>query len=276
MASTVLITGASQGIGRAIAQSFAENHYNVVLAARQSDRLDAAAQELEAAGHSALAILTDVKDPVQVEHLVQKAIAHYGAIDVLVNNAGIYISGAVEEFSLADWHQAIDTNLWGYIHTTHAILPHFLERQAGTLVNIGSVGGKISLPYLVPYTTTKFAVTGLTQALRSELSPKGIQVVGIYPNLIKSNFLERAIFRGKDDQDTRDRYDQVDKILKVPGIETPADVAKAVLHAVKHKQNKDVVVGSANMATAFNTVFPSLMQKMFNVIFKNRDHSASH
>ena len=276
MTSTILITGASQGIGRAIAQSFAENHYNVALAARQSDRLDAAAQELEASGYSALAIPTDVKDPVQVEHLVQKAIAHYGAVDVLVNNAGIYISGAVEEFSLADWHQAIDTNLWGYIHATHAILPHFLERRAGTLVNISSVGGKVPLPYLVPYTTAKFAVTGLTQALRSELSPKGIQAVGIYPNLIKSSFLERAIFRGKDAQDTRDRYDQVDKILKVPGVETPTDVAKAVLHAVKHKQNKDVVVGSANMATALNAVVPSLMQKMFNVVFKNRDHSISH
>lgn len=206
MAPTVLITGSSQGIGRATASLFAQNGYNVVITARQRDRLEDFAQSLKAEGHSVLAVPADVKDPGQVEHLVREAIAHYGPIDVLVNNAGIYMSGPVEEFSLEDWHQGIDTNLWGYIHTIHALLPHFLERKSGTIVNLSSIAGKVPIPYLVPYTTTKFAVTGLTQALHSELSPKGIQVCGIYPNIIKSSFLERAIFRGKDTDDASARY----------------------------------------------------------------------
>ncbi|MBD2463879.1 SDR family oxidoreductase [Oscillatoria sp. FACHB-1407] len=270
MASTVVITGASQGIGKAIAQKFAGEGYNVVLSARQSDRLEAVTQDLKTSGYEALAISTDVKDPEQVKNLIQRAIAHYGAIDVLINNAGIYLSGPVEEFSLDDWHQAIDTNLWGYVHTIHAILPHLLERGKGTIVNLGSIGGKVPVPYLVPYTTTKFAVTGLTQALQAELSVKGIQVCGIYPNLIKTDFLERAIFRGKDAEDERDRRRQVEQLLEVPFVEKPEDVVKAVWEAVT--QNRDeVVVGSAKISLASHNFLPGIVQWMMRKAFRNKD-----
>jgi short-subunit dehydrogenase len=270
MAPTVLITGASQGIGNAIAHKFAREGYNLVLAARHGDRLEAVAQELRNLNCQAIAVPTDVKDPEQVKHLVERALAEYGAIDVLVNNAGIYISGPVDAFSLDDWHQAIDTNLWGYIHTIHAILPHFLQRGSGTLVNISSIGGKVPVPYLVPYTTSKFAVTGLTQALEAELSAKGIQVCGVYPNLIKSDFLERAIFRGQDAADQQARQQQIEDILQVPLVEKPEDVAKAVWDAV-HKKQSDVTVGSANLSVASHRLFPGLMQWVFRKVFRNRD-----
>lgn len=267
MASTVIITGASQGIGKATALLFARKGYDLVLAARQSDRLEAAAQEVQTLGRQAIAIPTDVKDPEQVNALVDKALTHYGSIDVLVNNAGIYISGPVEQFSLDDWHQAIDTNLWGYIHTTQALLPHFLERGSGTIVNLSSIGGKVPVPYLVPYSTSKFAVTGFTEALHSELKPKGIQVCGVYPNIIKSDFMERAIFRGKDDQDTQARRNQVDQVLSVPVVEKPEDVAQAIWDAVKH-QRAEVVVGSANVSKAAYRLLPDLMQWVFRKTFQ--------
>lgn len=270
MAPTVLITGASQGIGRATALLFAQNGYNIVLAARHSEPLDAVVQELQMAGHSALAIPTDVKDFTQVGNLVEKALAVYSNIDVLVNNAGIYISGPVDQFSLEDWHQAIDTNLWGYIHTVHALLPHFIGRGSGTIVNLGSIGSKVAVPYLVPYITSKFAVTGFTQALEAELTPKGIHVCGIYPNLINSNFLERAIFRGRDEKDAQKRKQQIEQILKVPAVEKPEDVAQAIWNAVKHKRN-EVVVGSANLSVLMNTVLPGLMQRLSRIVFKHRD-----
>lgn len=272
MASTVLITGASQGIGKATAFLFARHGYNVVLAARQPDRLEAVAEELRNAGHSALAIPTDVRQFSEVNALVERAIAHYGKIDVLVNNAGIYISGPVEQFSLEEWHQAIDTNLWGYIHTIHALLPHFLEQGKGTIVNVGSVGGKAAIPYLTPYTTSKFAVTGLTEAMHTELAPKGIQVCGVYPNLIKSDFLERAIFQGQDSEDKQQRRQQVEQILQVPVVEKPEDVAEAIWKAVAHKQ-MEVIVGSANLSVAANNMFPGLMRWLFRTTFKNKDSS---
>lgn len=260
--AVVLVTGASQGIGRATALLFARKGYDLVLAARHPDRLQAVAQEIQNLGQSAIAIPTDVKDPQQVQALVAKALEHYSAIDVLVNNAGIYISGPVEAFSLEDWHQAIDTNLWGYIHTIHAVLPHLLTRGTGTIINVSSIGGKVPLPYLVPYTTTKFAITGLTEALHSELKPKGIHVGGIYPSIIKSDFLERAILRGNDQQDAQGRLDQLNQVLSTPVVEKPEDVAKAIWEAVR-QQKEEVLVGSANLSKAAYGVFPGLMQWVF-------------
>ncbi|MBF2046911.1 SDR family oxidoreductase [Leptolyngbya sp. NK1-12] len=270
MAPTVLITGASQGIGKATALLFAQKGYNIVLAARQADRLNAVAEELREAGHSALAVPTDVRLFSDVNALVNRAIEHYGSVEVLINNAGIYISGPVEHFSLDEWHQAIDTNLWGYIHTIHALLPHLLAQGKGTIVNVSSVGGKAAIPYLTPYTTSKFAVAGLTQALHTELAPKGIHVCGIYPNLIKSEFLERAIFVGQDADDQQQRRQQVEQILQVPGVEKPEDVAQAIWQAVA-QQRAEVIVGTANLSVALNNLLPGLMQWLFRRTFKNQD-----
>lgn len=270
MAPTVLITGASQGIGKATATQFANQGYNLVLAARQSDRLEAVAQEFRSQGHAVLAVPTDVKDPNQVDDLVQKALDEFGAIDVLVNNAGIFASGTVDQFSLEDWHQIIDTNLWGYIHTIHAVLPHFLARGKGMIVNLSSIGGKAASPYLVPYVTSKYAVTGLTQSLNAELSPKGIHVAGIYPNLIKSSFMERAVFRGRNEQDLHDRRQQIEQVLQVPVVEKPEDVAKAIWEAVKH-QRSEVLVGSAKLSAGISGIFPGLMQWLTRKTFQNQD-----
>jgi short-subunit dehydrogenase len=232
--------------------------------------LEAVARDLRASGHAALAITTDVKDPERVSLLIEKAIDYFGYIDVLVNNAGIYISGPAEEFSLDDWHQAIDTNLWGYIHTIHAVLPHFLGQGSGAIVNVSSIGGKVPLPYLVPYTTSKFAITGLTEALHTELAPKGIHVGGVYPNLISSDFLERAIFRGKDPEDAAARRKQVEQILKVPLVEKPEQVAQAIWEVVQYK-HKEVIVGSANLSIASNNLLPSPTQWLLRTTFKNQD-----
>lgn len=241
------------------------------MAARQPERLNQAAAEVQShnSAISVLAVPTDVTDPNQVNVLVEKALAQYGAIDVLVNNAGIYISGAVEQFSLEDWHRAIDTNLWGYIHTIHALLPQFAQRKSGTIVNVGSIGGKVPLAYLAPYTTSKFAVTGLTEALQTELEHKGIHVCGIYPNLIKTDFLERAVFRGNDAADTAARRRQVEQTLQVPLVEKPEDVAKAVWDAVKHHRSE--VVGSAKLSTLLYRLFPQLLQWTVKKTFQNKD-----
>jgi NADP-dependent 3-hydroxy acid dehydrogenase YdfG len=221
MTNTVIITGASQGIGKATALLFARHNYNVVLAARQLDRLEATAAQIRELGQEAIAISCDVKDPLQVNNLIQKGIDHFGHIDVLINNAGIFCLGPVEDFSLDDWHQIIDTNLWGYIHTINAILPHFLERRQGTIVNVSSIGGIEPIPYHIPYTTTKYAVTGLTKSLHAELSPKGIHVSGIYPSFISTQLMERAIFRGKDEETAQARSELVGKAIQAPVLEKP-------------------------------------------------------
>ncbi|MBD6615916.1 SDR family oxidoreductase [Komarekiella sp. 'clone 1'] len=271
MAPTVLITGASQGIGKATALLFARKGYDLVLAARHADHLEAVAQELQGLDCAApLTITCDVTDSSQVDTLVQKALEHYGYIDVLVNNAGIFASGPVEEFSLSDWHQVIDTNLWGYIHTINALLPHFLQRGSGTIVNLSSIGGKVPTPYLVAYCTSKFAVTGLTEALQAELQPKGIHVCGIYPNLIKTGLMERAIFRGKDEQDAQTRREQLNSVVKTPVVEKPEDVANAIWDAVKNNKS-EVMVGSANVSQGLYRLFPGLIKWVSRQGLKNKD-----
>jgi short-subunit dehydrogenase len=272
MAPIALITGSSEGIGKATALFLARKGYDIVLAARHSDTLEAAAREVRSLGREVLPVVTDMRDPVQVNSLIEKALGHYGQIDVLVNNAGVYLSGPIESFSLEDWHQAIDLNLWGYIYTIQALLPHFLQRGTGTIVNVSSIGGKVAVPYLAPYCTTKFAVTGLTESLQSELSPKGIHVAGIYPNVIKSNFMQRAVFRGKDAQDQKARQEQLEQVLKVPVVEKPEDVAQAIWEAIAH-QKAEVIVGSANLSVAASRLFPNLMQWVFRKTFQLKDQT---
>ena len=270
MTSTVLITGASQGIGKETALLFARNGYDVVLASRQADRLEAVASEVQSLGCDALAVPTDVRDAQQVERLIQTALDRFGAIDVLVNNAGVYLLGPVEECTLSDWHQIIDTNLWGYIHTIHALLPHFLERGTGIIINVGSIGGKVPIPYQVPYTASKYAITGLTESLQAELRPKGIQVCAIHPNFIKTDLMERAIFRGKDEQDAKERQALVERALKSPFLEEPEQVAQAIWDAVEH-QRSEVMVGSAKISNASYKMLPGAMEWVFRKTFSTKE-----
>ncbi|MBN3870259.1 MAG: SDR family oxidoreductase [Nostoc sp.] len=272
MAPTVLITGASEGIGKATALLFSRQGYNLVIAARHAEGLEAVAQEVQSLGGAApLTVTCDVTEASQVDTLVQKALEHYGYIDVLINNAGIFASGPVEQFSLSDWHQIIDTNLWGYIHTINALLPHFLQRGSGTIVNLSSIAGKVPTAYLVPYCTSKFGVTGLTEALQAELQPKGIHVCGIYPNLIKSSLMERAVFRGKDEQDAQSRREQLETVFKNPLVEKPENVANAIWDVVKNKKS-EVMVGSANFSQALYRLFPGLIKWVSRQALKNQDN----
>ena len=258
MAPTVLITGASQGIGKATAILFAQNGYDLVLAARNSDRLNSVAQEIIALGREVLVVPTDLSDAEQVSTLVEKALAAYGNINVLVNNAGICSTGPMENTSLADWQQIINVNLWGYIYTTHALLPQFLAQAAGTIINVGSFGGKVPLPYMTAYCTSKYAVTGFTETLRLELEPKGIQVCGVHPSATNSDFLERSLFRGENEQEVNQRRQQMEQMLKSPLASQPEDVAKAIWQAVKHPQ-AEIIVGTAAVATATHKLAPGLM-----------------
>lgn len=259
MAPTVLITGASQGIGKATALLFALKGYDVVLAARQPDRLESAAQEVRSRGRSALAIPTDVTDQEQVNQLVQKALDFYGVIDVLVNNAGICMTGPMENTTLTDWQQIMNTNFWSYLYTIQALLPQFLGRGSGAIVNVGSFGGKMPLPYMTAYCTSKYAVTGLTETLRLELGPKGIHVCAVQPGVTNSDFMERAQFRGRDDLESQERHQQMSSLLKMPLASQPEDVAKAIWDAVKNQRSEVVVGTEAVIATTYQ-LFPNLMQ----------------
>ena len=269
----VLITGGSEGIGKATAARFAKEGYQVAIAARTPEKLVEAASDLKNQFTTpVMPIPTDVRDPEQVKQMVDQVIAEFGQLDVLINNAGLYSTGPTEEFSLEDWHRVIDTNLWGYIHTIHATLPYFVERGAGAIVNICSVAGKVPMPYTTLYTTSKHAIAGLSQSLSAELSPKGIQVCAIYPNIIRTTFPEKAVICGKTEEDKRARRQQLDQTVAVPLIEKPDDVAEAVWQALENGES-DRVMGSAKLMNGMNSLFPQLTQWAIRTIFQNKDKS---
>ncbi len=259
MTSTAIITGASAGIGQATAFLLAKKGYNLVLAARTSDRLEAVAKQIKELGSQVLAVPIDVTDEQQVDSLVKKAIDTYDQVDILINNAGICMTAPITQTSLDDWQKILNVNLWGYIYPIYTLLPHFLSHHHGIIINVGSFGGKMPLPNMTAYCTSKYAVTGLTETLRLELEPKGIHVCGVHPSVTNSDFLERAVFRGEQEKSSEQIRSSIEEMLKSPLASQPLDVAKAICKMIDHPQ-AEVVVGTGAIATNFYRFAPSLSQ----------------
>lgn len=273
MVDVVLITGASEGIGRATAFAFARGGYRLALAARTAETLKQTAIDLEQSLNAeVLAIPTDVAQPEQVQTLVERTLERYGRIDCLINNAGICMSGPFLQTTPDHWQQLMAVNFWGYIHTIRAVLPDMLKRKQGQIVNVGSIGGKMPLPYMSAYCASKYAVSGLTEALRLELKSQGIQVIGVHPGIVNSDFLKRAIFldepqpiasaNGHDAPTAgglaRERMEQA---LESFLVSQPEEVAEAIWEAVRESKS-EVVVGMAQWAVGAYTLFPSLVGPM--------------
>lgn len=268
MSPTAFITGASQGIGKATALLFAKNGYDLIITARTKDKLEAVAEEIRGLGRQVLAITTDVSDRSAVEALINLGIERFSKIDVLVNNAGICMSAPMADTTIEDWERIINVNLWGYIYTIKALLPHFLERKQGNIINVGSFGGKVPLPKMTAYCTSKHAIVGLTETLRIELEPQGIHVSGVHPSVTDSDFLERAIFKDREPQESQNRRQGLEKMLKSPLASSSEDVAKAIWDAVKHPQ-AEVIVGSAKVPTLLHRLFPGITQGMLQFTTKS-------
>lgn len=184
---TVVITGASSGVGKATAEAFALEGCNVVLAARGKEALDEAASDCRKLGAIALSIPTDVSDAMQVQHLTNEALQLTGKIDVWVNNAGVMASGKFEEIPIDTTEQVIKTNLIGYINCAHAVLPIFKKQKEGILLNNVSIGGYIPAPYSSAYSATKFGIRGMIEGLRAEVSNyPNIHISALFPGLQRS------------------------------------------------------------------------------------------
>jgi NAD(P)-dependent dehydrogenase (short-subunit alcohol dehydrogenase family) len=185
---TAIITGASDGLGKGTAKVFAENGWNVVLAARTKEKLEKAASELQNTKGNVLAVAVDVSNYEQVEQLIEQTIDAFGQVDVLINSAGIDYPGSIEELTAEQWNQVIGVNLNGVFYTSKAVFPHMKEQKSGYIINISSVAGKKGWPNATAYCSSKFALTGFTQALNGEGKPHNIRCSVVYPGGMDTNW----------------------------------------------------------------------------------------
>jgi NAD(P)-dependent dehydrogenase (short-subunit alcohol dehydrogenase family) len=183
-----LITGASTGFGRLLAEYLLQQGATVVVTARKVQDIE----DFTTRYPNAQIVPLDVTSQDSIDHAVSQAIAYVGHIDVLVNNAGYGVCGAVEEVSAQEYEPMFNTNLFGLINVTRAFLPHFRERRSGTIVNLSSIGGLIGSAGWGYYNASKFAVEGLSQALYQELKPMGIHVMVVEPGPFRTDFLGRS------------------------------------------------------------------------------------
>lgn len=183
----VVITGASSGLGEATARHLAAQGAKLVLGARRADRLAALVSEIEAAGGAAIAVATDVTRRDDVEALIAQAIAHFGTVDVLINNAGVMPMSAMARLRVEEWDQMIDVNIKGTLYGIAAVLPGMQARKSGHIINLSSVAGlKVSGGLGTVYSATKFAVKAISEGLRTEVAGDNIRVTTLYPGAIDS------------------------------------------------------------------------------------------
>ena len=227
----IVITGASSGNGEAAARYLAERGAAVVLGARRTERIEALAQELTAAGHKAKAVSTDVTDRNQVKRLVDAAVEAFRRVDVLLNNAGLMPLAPLERLKVDEWDQMIDVNLKGTLYGIAAALPHMKEQKSGHIINVSSVYGHKLGPDAAVYCATKFAALALSEGLRQEVKPYNIRTTVISPGAVATELLEHISEKEIQEQ-TKDFVSQ---------IAIPADsFARMVAFAVNEPEDVDV------------------------------------
>jgi len=205
-----VITGAGRGIGAAIARELARAGASVVVSARTDVEIEAVAAEILALGGRAWAVPCDVADPGAVERLREEATSRLGAVDVLVNNAGIATSAPLKRQTLEEWRRVFAVNVEGAFLATRAFLPAMVERRRGRVVNVASIAGRTGAPYIAAYAASKHALVGMTRALAAEVAASGVTVNALCPGYVDTPMTEDSIERivektGRPAEETRRR-----------------------------------------------------------------------
>lgn len=252
---TIVITGASSGIGKALALRLADEGANLALASRSQERLEEVAAECQRRGVAALVVPTDVSDEAQCQELMTQAYSQFGQIDVLINNAGVGAFSKLEDMpNLQLLKQVMEVNFYGLVYCTYYALP-YLKATRGRLVNISSLGGKFAVPYNTPYCSSKFALMGFSDALRMELSDSGVSVTVVCPYWVITEFHENE----RDSQGRR--HGPGGRDIYTRNMMTADTCARIIIHAAKRRK-REVVMGPGWLASWLKLIAPGLLDKL--------------
>jgi short-subunit dehydrogenase len=247
----VLITGASSGIGAALARELAREGAKLVLLARRRERLDALSAELAAAGTQVLVRAGDVTQRADLDAAVAAASAHFGRLDMAIANAGFGVVGPVDKLGVEDFRRQFDTNVFGVLETIKASLPE-LRKTHGRLVLLGSVASYVSMPNSSPYSMSKFAVRALADALEQELRPHGVAVTLVSPGFIASE-IRQVDNRGVHHPHARER---------LPAwLVMPAEVAaKKIVRAAYRRRREAIITAHGKLFDALQRFAPWVLR----------------
>jgi NAD(P)-dependent dehydrogenase (short-subunit alcohol dehydrogenase family) len=260
---TVLITGGSRGLGLLVARELVSEGARVAITARDADTLGRAREDLARYGNPVLAVPCDVTDREAVDRLVREISRRLGPIDAVVNNAGTITVGPHDEMTIEDYTAALATNFWGPLHTIMAVLPEMRARGAGRIVNVASIGGRMSVPHLLPYSASKFALVGLSEGLRAELAAEGIEVSTICPGLMRTGSPRHAWFKGQH----RSEYAWFSLADSLPLISMSAEhAARQIVDALRFGDAHRVLSLSARIAATMHGLFPGVTADLLGLV----------
>lgn len=245
---TVIVTGASSGIGRETAIAFAHADANLVLASRNEEALNALAAELAPLGRRVLVVPTDVTQRATVDAMIQRAADEMGSVDILVNNAGLGLNALLAEGSMTNIRRLFEVNVFGALHCIQAVVPYMRQQGGGQIINVSSVAGKIATPRHGAYAATKFALTAISDALRLELADCSITVTTVYPGVTDTPFGENVLKEAE--------VPPIPAILRgVP----PRRVASAIVRAARWQKREVYVTVTDRMAVSLKNLSPGLV-----------------
>jgi NAD(P)-dependent dehydrogenase (short-subunit alcohol dehydrogenase family) len=258
-----VVTGGSRGLGLVLARELAGRGARLVLVARTADDLAAAVDDIRRShpGTDVISVAADVRRREDAERAIAEAARHFGRIDVVVNNAGTIQVGPIEHMKLSDYEDAMDTHFWGPLYMIRAALPHMPRQDGGRIVNISSIGGRIAVPHLLPYSASKFALVGLSDGLRAELARHNIVVTTVCPGLMRTGSPMNALFKGQRPQE----YAWFAISDSLPLASVSAERAARQIVDACGRGDAELIVGTqASLAVTARTLLPELTADMMS------------
>lgn len=256
---TVVITGGSRGLGLVIARQLAAEGAQLCLLARDEAELDRARRQLVDMGADVLTHRCDVRRRADVRAAVDRILEHWPAVDVLINNAGVIQVGPLEHMTTEDFENSLATHFWGPLHMMHELVPSMRRRGFGRIVNISSIGGRVAVPHLAPYCAGKFALAGLSDAVRAELDQYGIRVTTVAPGLMRTGSPVNADVKGQHEAE----YAWFAISDSLPGLSVSAErAARQIIEACRRGDPELTISAQARIAVVANAIAPNVVARI--------------